>query len=66
MYDMTVGLKSLIYIGAFIVLLIWGLCEGIDYFFIEECLKSETLLVPEIQLVIKQNKVDTIYIYKLK
>jgi hypothetical protein len=66
MFDMNIDVKILIYICVFIVLIILGIWEGIDYLFIEECLKSETLLVPEIKLVIRDNQVDTIYIYKLK
>lgn len=59
-------LRPLIYLPIILCLLIWGCWELIDWLFIPEVLKSEKLITPEIQLVIKNNVVDTLYIYKIK
>lgn len=57
-------LKPLIYFGAFVVLVIWGCWELIDYLFIDDVIRSSTPITPEIELVVKNNVVDTIYVYR--
>jgi hypothetical protein len=56
----------LIPIGIFFISIIWGSWELIDYFFIDEVIKSDVIIIPEIKLIVKDNIVDTIYIYRQK
>jgi hypothetical protein len=50
---------------ALIGLLVGGIIVGgAWWFFSSDEIKSDKLLKPEIQLVIEDNKVDTIYVYK--
>lgn len=63
---MNIDPTPLIYIGAFFMALIFGVFYLINYlFFYDNSIKSDKLLTPKIELIIKENKVDTIYIYKL-
>jgi hypothetical protein len=50
--------------GMVIVLAIWGIWGLIDLFFISEDIRSDKPIKPEIELVIRDNKVDTVYVYK--
>lgn len=55
---------SLIAFGAFCVLTLWGIWLLIDWIWIDDVIKSDHLIVPEIELVITEdNRVDTVYIY---
>jgi hypothetical protein len=58
-------LRPLIWFGALLILLIWGAWELIDWLWIEETIESSTLIIPEIKLVVNNNIVDTIYVYKI-
>lgn len=49
--------------------IIIGLCllfAIFDYYFIFDGIKSKTPIIPKIELVIENNKVDTLYVYELK
>ncbi|RPJ58302.1 MAG: hypothetical protein EHM12_08060 [Dehalococcoidia bacterium] len=63
MSDYSFDLRPLILVGAFIILAIWGCWELIDWLLIDDAIRSNNLIVPEIELVIKNNVVDTIYVY---
>ena len=64
MGDYSFDLTPLIWLGALSVLALWGCWELIDWLFIDHSIESTTPIVPEIKLVIKNNMVDTIYIYR--
>jgi hypothetical protein len=66
MGDYSFDLRPLIWAGALTVILIWCLWEAVDYFYIHDSIKSETRIEPEIKLIIKDNQVDTLFIYKQK
>ena len=53
------------YLGCLPVVFVFGFVfySG-AYLFAPSVVESETPIEPEIKLIIKQNKVDTIYIYK--
>lgn len=55
---------GLILIGVAIVLVLWGGWEIIDWLFIDDSIKVSAPLVPEIEITIKNNIADTIYIYR--
>ena len=44
--------------------LFWGLWELIDWLFIEEVIQSRKLITPELKITVKDNVIDTLYIYK--
>lgn len=56
-------LRALIWLGALAVGLPWLIFETVC-FFIPDTIESEHPIKPEIHLIIKDNKVDTLYIYK--
>ena len=53
-------------IGVLIGLCLWGLFAIYDYYFIFDGIKSNKPIIPKIELIIKDNKVDTLYVYELK
>tara|TARA_R110000824_G_scaffold189532_2_gene370966 strand:- start:7 stop:222 length:216 start_codon:yes stop_codon:yes gene_type:complete len=42
----------------------WGGWELIDYFLIDDNIVATELITPEIKIVVEDNVVDTLYIYK--
>ena len=62
--DYSIDFGDLIWVGVFIVLAIWGLWELIDCLFIDEKIIVDKLIVPELKLVVNDNIIDTLYIYK--
>jgi len=65
MSDYSFDLRPLIWFGALIILAIWGCWELVDWLFIDEAIRSTIPIVPKIELVIKNNVVDTVYVYRL-
>jgi hypothetical protein len=57
--------ETLVGIGVAIGLFLWGLFALYDYFFIFDGIKSDKPIKPRIELVIENNKVDTLYVYEL-
>lgn len=41
----------------------WAVVSLIDWLFIEDAIKSTKPITPEIELIVKDNVVDTLYIY---
>ena len=64
MSDYGFDLTPLIVFCFCIVLAIWGCWELIDLFWIDEVIKSTTPIKPEIELVVKNNVIDTVYVYR--
>ena len=58
--------ETFIAIGVAIGLLVWGLFAGYNKWFVNHDIKVSKPLIPTIELVIKNNKVDTLYVYKVK
>lgn len=56
--------KGLFLIGAFMVAILWFCYALVDWVFIDNVVKSETLIKPEIEIIIKNKVVDTIYVYR--
>ena len=57
-------LRPLIWIGILAGLSIWGIWEMIDWLFIDDAIRSTKPIVPQIEIVVKNNIVDTIYVYR--
>ena len=57
-------LTPLIWFGVFVILAIWGCWELIDWLWVDETIRSTQPIIPEIELVIENNIVDTIYVYR--
>jgi len=64
MGDYSFDLRPLIWLGACIILAIWGFWELIDWLWIDHVIRSTKPIIPEIELVIKNNLVDTVYVYR--
>jgi hypothetical protein len=63
--NMLNGLATgLIFIGVIAMAFLWGCWELIDWLFIFDGIESETLITPEIKITVKDNVIDTLYIYK--
>ncbi len=45
-------------------LLTWGAVELVYWAFIDDAIRSTEPIIPEIELVVKDNVVDTIYVYR--
>ena len=56
--------SGLITIGILIVVVIWGGWELIDWLFIDDAIKVAEPIVPELEIIVKDNVVDTLYIYR--
>ena len=46
------------------VLVFWGGYELVDWLFIDDAIRTTELIEPEIELVVKDNVVDTVYVYR--
>ena len=51
-------------VGLFIGLVLWGAWELIDLIFIDDAIKTTSPMVPEIELIVKDNIIDTLYVYR--
>lgn len=56
---------ALITLGAIIVLILWGFWKLIDWAFIDDAIRVDKPIIPELELVVKDNKVDTVYVYRI-
>ncbi len=54
----------LILFGAAIVLAIWGIIGLIDWIWVDDGFRVDKPVTPEVELIIKDNKVDTVYVYR--
>jgi hypothetical protein len=64
MYNFDRFFTALVVVGLFIGLAVWGAWELIDWIFIDDAIRTTSPMVPEIELIIKDNKVDTLYVYR--
>jgi hypothetical protein len=64
MYNFDRFFTALVVEGLFIGLAVWGAWELIDWIFIDDAIRTTSPMVPEIELIIKDNKVDTLYVYR--
>ena len=48
-----------------IVFIAWGCWELIDWLFIDDAIRVTEPLVPELELTVKDNVIDTIYVYRI-
>lgn len=55
---------TLVGFGIVIALALWGCWELIDWIWIDDAIRSSTPIVPKIELVVKDNVVDTVYVYR--
>ena len=46
------------------VVLFWGGWELIDWLFIDDAIKTTKPIIPEIELIVNDNIVDTLYVYR--
>ncbi len=46
------------------VVVFWGGWELIDWLFIDDAIKVTRPLVPELEITVKDNVIDTLYVYR--
>lgn len=63
MSDYNFDLRPLIFVCIALGFAVWGLWELVDWLFIDEVIRSSSRLTPSLELVVKDNVVDTIYVY---
>lgn len=56
---------ALIFFGILICAIIWGLWELVDWLWIDNAIRVTEPLVPELELTVKDNVIDTIYVYRI-
>lgn len=56
--------SSLIILGVIMGLCIWLLFATIDWLFIEDAIITNKPIQPELRIVVKNNIIDTLYVYK--
>ena len=64
MGDLNGVINALIVFCICIGLALWGVWELVDWLWIDDAIRSTTPITPEIELVVKDNVVDTIYVYR--
>jgi len=57
--------ETIIFLCVLSVVIFWVGWELIDWLFIDDSIRSEKIITPQIELIINDNIVDTIYVYKL-
>ena len=57
-------LQSIIILCIICVLLFWGGYELVDWLFIDHAIKTTEPIIPEIEIIVKDNVVDTLYVYR--
>lgn len=63
-YDFS-GAFTAIFIFFFLCgLAVWGLWELIDWLWIDDAIKSLTPINPELEIFVKDNVIDTLYVYR--
>lgn len=55
---------ALIVIGLLIGGVLWGAWELIDWLWIDDAIKVTKPIKPELQIVVKDNIIDTLYVYR--
>ena len=55
---------ALIVIGMLIATAVWGVFGIVDWLFIDDVIRVTEPIVPEIELVVNDSVIDTIYIYR--
>ncbi len=56
--------EAIVFLCIVCVLIFWGGYELVDWLFIDDSIRSEKIIEPEIELVVRDNVVDTIYVYR--
>jgi len=65
------GLQYIFYVAIlgvvlFIGAIVYGGYKFYEHYYMERTMVSEQRIVPELRLTIKDNKVDTLFVYKFK
>jgi hypothetical protein len=60
--DGVVG--GLIFMGLLMTAILWGGWEIIDWLFIDDAIKVSKPITPEIEIIVKDNVIDTLFVYR--
>jgi hypothetical protein len=64
MSDYGFDLRPLVWLGAFVVLAVWGCWELIDYLWIDDAIRVTEPIQPTIEYVVHNIVIYTIYVYR--
>jgi len=64
MGDYSFDIRPILWLAFFAGLAIWGVWELIDWLFLDHVIKSTTKIIPELEIVVKNNVIDTLYVYR--
>ena len=64
MSDYDFDLSIFIWIGVIIGIAIWGCWGLVDWMWIDDAIRVSKPIVPELELVVKDNIIDTVYVYR--
>jgi hypothetical protein len=56
--------EAIVFLCVMSVIIFWSGYELVDWFFIDDAIRSTTPITPEIELIVKDNVVDTVYVYR--
>jgi len=58
-------LRPLIWLGVVMAFSVWGIWELVDWLFIDDAIKTTDPIVPELEITVKNNLIDTLYVYRV-
>ena len=64
MGDYSFNITPILWLCFFVGFVIWGCWELIDWLWIDEVIKSTKPITPELEIIVKDNIIDTLYIYR--
>jgi hypothetical protein len=62
--DYSFPIWPFIAFGVIVMCILWGCWELIDWLFIDDAIRTSKPIVPEIELTVKDNVIDTVYVYR--
>lgn len=57
-------IKAIVILCIGCVVVFWGGWELIDWLFIDDAIKTTQPITPEIEIIVNDNVVDTLYVYR--
>jgi hypothetical protein len=55
---------AIVFLCVLCVCIFWGGYELVDWVFIDDAIKTTEPIIPELEIIVKDNVVDTLYVYR--
>jgi hypothetical protein len=55
---------AIVFLCIVCVIVFWGGYELVDWVFIDDAIKTTEPIIPELEIIVKDNVVDTLYVYR--